>query len=196
MNTRKLLTYRRYAMAAGLAMALGPLTALSVASLNNDLDGDRVASSGKATPARLVEYDSTLAVATDYQGKQLADVAEGAGSLDIFSNILTAADLGELLRGQEQYTLFIPVNEAFVGFSGERFSALLDDKAQVHQLVSAHVVPGRVTTTALMAEPRLRTIGGHDITPEAGPALRVNGASIIGSEVAENGIVHYVDGLL
>ena len=183
-------------MAAGLAMALGPLTALSVASLKSEQAGQPVASADTATPAQLAEYDSTVAVATDYRGKRLADVAEGAGSLDIFNNILTTADTGELLRGQEQYTVFIPVNEAFAALSGDRFSALLNDKAQVQRLVDAHVVPGRITTTALMAEPRLRTIGGRDISPVAGPTLTVNGVSIIGSEVAENGIVHYVDGLL
>lgn len=183
-------TYHRYAFAAGLAMALGPLTALSVASLTSD---GRVVSSDSIVPQ---SQNATRMVSSEYQGKRLADVTAGAGSLEFFSSVLEAAEVKNLLRSQEQFTVFVPVNEAFSALGGERLSTMLNDTEQVRRLAKAHVVPGRVTAPELMAETQLRSINGHEITSQVGAELTVNGASIIGSEVAENGIVHYVDRLL
>lgn len=183
----------RLALVAGLAMALGPLTALSVVALNHD-DRDNLVA---VTEIRQMQQNEAARDAiTNVEGKRLADVAAGAGSLDFFGSVLDAADVGDLLRGQEQYTVFIPVNEAFSALGGEQLSSVLNNTDEVQRLAKAHVVSGRISTVDLMSEQRLRSINGHEITSQVGAELRVNGASIIGTEVAENGIVHYVDGLL
>ena len=73
---------------------------------------------------------------------------------------------------------------------------MLNDPQRVKNLAQAHVVPGRVSATDLLNNAQLRSISGHQITAQVGSALTVNGASVIGSELAENGVVHYVDRLL
>lgn len=193
MSTEKTPTYRRFALAAGIAMALGPLTALSIASLNND-DGQNLVAETDASP--LKKHDTTRYVTDEYRGKRLADVAASSGSLDFFSSVLDAAQVKELLRGQDQYTVFVPVNDAFSALGGETLSSMLNDTTEVKRLAKAHVVPGRVTATELMSEKRLRSINGHEITSQTGADVKVNGATILGTEVAENGIVHYVDRIL
>ena len=185
--------YRRYALVAGIAMALGPLTALTVGSVNNEAGQTQVAGT-TTTPSQ--QGNSTQRVAAAVEGKRLADVAASSGSLEFFSSVLDAAQVKELLRGQDQFTVFIPVNEAFSSLGGETLSTMLNDTDEVKRLAKAHVVPGRITVPELMAETRLNSINGHEISSESGPVLTVNGASIIGTEVAENGIVHYVDRIL
>lgn len=193
MSATKSPIYRRIAISAGIAMALGPLTALSLASLDSPATMNPLA---EASSAPLRAYDSTRHAAEEYRGKQLADVAAGSGSLDFFNGVLDGASITDLLRGNEQYTVFIPVNAAFAALGGEGLSATLNDADRAEQLAKAHVVLGRVTATDLMAEIRLRSVNGHEITSQAGAELRVNGASVIGTEVAENGIVHYIDRIL
>ena len=178
---------RRLAMFAGLAMALGPLTALTVASIGNGSAGQYT------TGAAIAEVDPA---APAFEGKLLADVAASAGSLDFFSTVATAGQVKDLLRGSEQFTVFIPVNEAFSSVGGANLSSVLNDPAKVEQLAKAHVVPGRISTTDLLAGVQVQSINGNSIASSVGPELRVNGATVIGSEVAENGIVHYVDRLL
>jgi uncharacterized surface protein with fasciclin (FAS1) repeats len=174
----------RLATYAMFAMALGPLTALTVASINNGTAGEYVA---------VAEPESAVPAFT---GKRLSDVATSAGSLDFFSTIATTGQVKDLLRGNEQYTVFIPVNEAFGLAGGGDLSAMLDDPAKVEQLAKAHVVPGRISTTDLLAGVQVQSINGNSIASSVGPELQVNGATVIGSEVAENGVVHYVDRLL
>lgn len=193
MHAKSSFNYRPFVWAAGLAMALGPLTALSVSSVLNGTAGQPVVAN-VADP--LPAYDNTRVSSSEYSGKMLADIAAGSGSLDFFSSLLQAAEIKDTLRGNEQYTVFIPVNEAFSAVGGEKLSSILNDPSRVQALAKAHVVPGRVTTTDLMSETRLRALNGHEITSQVAADLTVNGASIIGTEVAENGIVHYVDRLL
>jgi uncharacterized surface protein with fasciclin (FAS1) repeats len=174
-------------MFAGLAMALGPLTALTVASVGNG-------TAGEYTPSGAVAKSEVTA--PSFGGKRLSDVAASAGSLDFFSTILTAGQVKDLLRGEEQFTVFIPVNEAFSGLGGANLSSVLNDPAQVEQLAKAHVVPGRISTTDLLTGVQIQSINGNNIASSVGSELQVNGATVIASETAENGIVHYVDRLL
>ena len=88
----------RLAMFAGLAMALGPLTALTVASINNG-------TAGEYTPSSAVAQSETTAPYFD--GKRLSDVAASAGSLDFFSTILAAGQVKDLLRGEQGNDVFI-----------------------------------------------------------------------------------------
>lgn len=185
--------YGPYVWALGLAMALGPLTAMSVSSVLNGTAGQPVVAESSDP---LPNYDSTRQSTVDYSGKLLADIAAGSGSLDFFSSVLNAAEISQTLRGPEQYTVFIPVNDAFSAVGGDTLASMMNDPNRVKALAESHVVPGRITATDLMAETRLQALNGAEITSEVGADITVNGARIIGSELAENGIVHYVDRLL
>lgn len=193
MDRRKSGGIKQLALMAGLAMALGPLTALTVAAINEGSAGLPVIT---AQPEPRPTYDTTRISSSDYSGKMLADVAASSGSLDFFSSVLNAAEVDDMLRGDRQFTVFIPVNEAFSRIGGEQLSTILNDPARVQSLARAHVVPGRITATDLMSGTRVEALNGQEIASRSGAEITVNGASIIGSEVAENGIVHYVDRLL
>lgn len=193
MSAKRSFISRPFVWAAGLAMALGPLTALSFSSIFNGTAGQPIAASSvQPVPS----YDSTRISSADYSGKMLVDVADSSGSLDVFSSVLQVSGVKDTLSGNQQFTVFIPVDEAFSAVSSESLSSILSDTSRVQALAKAHVVPGRVTATDLMAHTRLQALNGHEITSQVGARLTVNGANVIGTEVAENGIVHYVDRLL
>jgi uncharacterized surface protein with fasciclin (FAS1) repeats len=172
---------------AGLAMALGPLTAMTIASVENGTAGSYVAAGPSTEAADLYAQVGE---------KRLADVAASSGSLEFFSTLATAAEVKELLRGPGQFTVFMPVNEAFSEIGGAGLSSILGDPTRVQQLAKAHIVEGRISAIDLLAGMQLRSINGSTIASSVDPELRVNGATIIGSEVADNGMVYYVDRLL
>ena len=92
MSAKSSFNYKPFVLAAGLAMALGPLTALSVSSVLNGTAGQPVVA-GNADP--LPSYDTTRMSTTEYSGKMLADIAAGSGSLDFFSSVLQASQVND-----------------------------------------------------------------------------------------------------
>jgi uncharacterized surface protein with fasciclin (FAS1) repeats len=181
--------FYRLAAFAGLAMALCPLTALTLNSLDSE---PPAATPDTAMERSLKTHDTMRQVSAEYAGKRVSDVAAGSGSVDLFNRVLRDAGVDALLRDSSQVTVFMPVNEAFA----ERSVALSDKPEEAAALAKAHIVEGRVTATDLMGRVDLRSLNGNPITAQAGTGLQVNGATVIASEEAGNGIVHFVDRLL
>lgn len=189
----KLGVYNRYAFLLGFVMALGPLTALSLGSTGGPAPSPRAAD-GYTGP--LSAHDSKRGVAAEHRGKRLYDVAAGSGSLDLFHSLVKSADVQTMMTGDRQYTVFMPVNDAFAELGSDALRALRADSDASGAMVRAHTVTGRVTATDLMSGADLRAIGGNVIRVDSGQGLTVNGAEILYSEATGNGIVHYVDRLL
>jgi uncharacterized surface protein with fasciclin (FAS1) repeats len=132
-------------------MALGPLTALTLNSPGDDTGA--IATVTANNP--LAKHDNTRTPSIEVAGKSLADVATGSGSLEYFTSVLQAGGVKDLLRQDGQYTVFIPVNEAFEDLGAESLASLLRDDQRAKALAKAHVVPGRVTATDLMTNRNL-----------------------------------------
>lgn len=184
----------------GLAMALGPLTALSLGSRYADEETWARANAGleNAQPvSRLAAYgvSGDSAALPDYaSGKTIVDVLAGSGVFDTFEEAIKAAGLDQKLSADEPFTLFVPSDEAFAKMSAEQRAALLADEATL----AKHVVPGRYTVTDLMEMQSARTLDGASI--EVGPSANLNGhLGVGGAELvqtnlfAANGIVHVID---
>jgi len=191
----------------GLAMALGPLTALSLGSRFADEETLARANAGleNYTPvSRLAPYGATGATAgvPEYaSGKTLADVLKGSGVFDSFEDAVVAAGLDSTLTSGGKYTVFAPSDEAFARLPKDERAALLADKAALAAILSKHIVPGRYTATDLMEMRQARTLDGGTI--EVGPSANLNGhVGAGGAEVvqtnlfASNGIVHVVDRII
>lgn len=192
------------AVILGLAMALGPLTALSL--------GSRYA--GEETWARanagLENYEpsspldaygpsgATAATPTYAQDKSVLDVVASSGVLQSFDEAIRGAGLEHRLEGAGAYTVFVPSDEAFSRMSEAERNAILGDREAMSDFLDSHVVPGRLTATDLMSMREATTLGGDSI--DVGPSARYNGhIGVGGAKVAKtnlfaaNGIVHIVD---
>ena len=86
-----------------------------------------------------------------------------------------AADLVDTLSGKGPFTVFAPTNDAFAKLPAGTVDTLLkpENKGQLTQVLTYHVVPGRITAKDLMAavekgggKAMLKTVEGEELTVE------------------------------
>ncbi len=175
------------AAALGLAMALGPLTALTM--------GDRFADNQSAVVPMAAD-DSARAAPYAATRKSLMDIVAGAGTYEAFEAALTATNLEGLLGGEGPYTVFLPTNQAFERLSASQSNPLEAGPDRLQDLLKAHIVPGRLSITDLMADGELRALNGNVIALGGQRGLKANDADVIVTEVADNGVVYVIDAVL
>lgn len=192
------------AVVLGLAMALGPLTALSLGTRYADEETWARANAGLENAAPAVTTDGygvsgeNAAVPAYASDKTLTDLLAGSGVFDTFEQAMKAAGLDQQLATTGDYTLFVPSDQAFAQMPEVQRTALMADSAALTALVNKHIVPGRHTVADLMQAREARTIDGNLV--DVGPSARYNGhIGIGGAELvktnlfASNGVVHVVD---
>ncbi|HEU0098538.1 MAG TPA: fasciclin domain-containing protein [Allosphingosinicella sp.] len=136
----------------------------------------------------------------------------GSADHKTLANAVRAAGLTETLSGAQPYTLFAPTEAAFQKLPAGAANGLLapESKGQLVALLTGHIVPGVVTAADLgkavergKGKAELATVGGSNlsfsrdgdalvVTDAAGGRARITGAE----QVASNGVVHSVDGVL
>ncbi len=180
-----------WVLIGGLAITLGPLAA----PLFGPSGSDSQLSSGLASNP-LAAHDTTRNLPQNGTGQQLLDIAASTGSLDVFGRVIQAANDADLLRVDGPFTLFMPVDEAFSSMTGEQLSSLLSDSDSLRSFVETYIVPGHVSATDLMTNKTVVSLAGDEIATSVGSEIQVNDANVIATEVAQNGVIHYVDRLL
>ncbi len=124
-----------------------------------------------------------------------------------------AAGLVDTLQGTGPFTVFAPTNEAFRKLPDGTVDTLLkpENKQKLTNVLTYHVVPGRMTAVSLMKAvkdgggmAKLKTVEGAELTvrqPSAGK-LTVTDAKgdvatvTIGDVMQSNGVIHVVDTVL
>ena len=164
-----------------------------------------------ATPAARVAFALTLlatapAVAAAQHGahastgKNLVEVAVGAGSFNTLVAAVKAAGLVETLQGAGPFTIFAPTDAAFAKLPAGTLDALLADKDALRKVLTYHVVPGRVVAGDIVRAKSLspRTVNGAaiDVAVRDGKVF-VNNAQVVSTDVqASNGVIHVIDTVL
>jgi uncharacterized surface protein with fasciclin (FAS1) repeats len=127
---------------------------------------------------------------------QLAVAASNQGSFTILTKAVQAAGLTSNLSAQGPYTVFAPTDEAFKALPTGTVDSLLkpENKTKLVQLLSYHVVPGRITSTQLKSG-NVKTVEGNNVAVSVSSAgVTVNKAKVVQADIpASNGIVHIVD---
>ena len=93
-------------------------------------------------------------------------------------------------------TVFAPTNEAFAALPDGALDDLLkpENKQTLYNVVTSHASPGKFTIDLLTDGMQLYQATGHYIDVEVRDGVTyVNGARILGSVPATNGVVHVVD---
>ena len=123
-----------------------------------------------------------------------------------------AADLVDTLSGKGPFTVFAPTNDAFAKLPAGTVDTLLkpENKGQLTQVLTYHVVPGRITAKDLMemiqkggGKATLKTVEGADLTFEMkdgaiwvwdakGDAAKITIKNVMQS----NGVIHVIDTVL
>jgi uncharacterized surface protein with fasciclin (FAS1) repeats len=123
-----------------------------------------------------------------------------------------AADLVDTLSGKGPFTVFAPTNDAFAKLPAGTVDTLLkpENKGQLAQVLTYHVVPGRITANDLMemikkggGKAMLKTVEGEELTFEMkdgaiwvwdakGDAAKITIKNVMQS----NGVIHVIDTVL
>lgn len=109
---------------------------------------------------------------------------------------VTAASLENVLVNAGPLTVFAPVNAAFEALPPGTVEELLkpENKSKLARIVTSHAAPGKFTLELLKDGMDLYMATGHQLKVEVRPdGTYVNGARILASIEATNGMVHVVD---
>lgn len=129
--------------------------------------------------------------------KDIVDTAVGAGSFKTLAAALQAAGLVEALKGDGPYTVFAPTDEAFAKLPEGTVESLLQpaNKQKLIQVLTYHVVKGRVPASKVVALKGAKTLNGQrvDIKFNDGKVL-VDNANLVTTDVnCSNGVIHVID---
>ena len=128
----------------------------------------------------------------------LVEVAQQAGSFTTLLAAIDAAGLTSTLEGDGPFTVFAPNDEAFAKIPADAIDALLSDKDLLTQVLTYHVVPGRVTAAEVVGLSSAATVNGKNLTITVdGGGVMVDGAKVIATDIeARNGLIHIIDDVL
>ena len=128
----------------------------------------------------------------------IVDIAIGNPDFSTLVAALQAADLVEVLAGEGPFTVFAPTNEAFAKIPEATLNEILADKEQLTQILTYHVVAGKVMAEDVVNLTSATTVQGGDLSIEVlGNSVMVDNANVIVTDIeASNGVIHVIDTVL
>lgn len=148
-----------------------------------------------------VVVNEEIVMAPFVVGEVTQSIVGIASSTDGFSTLVQAVDaagLVDTLQNDGPFTVFAPTDEAFAAVPVETLDALLNDPAQLTQVLLYHVVPGAVMAADVTDGLEAETAQGELVTfAVADGAVTINEANIVATDiVAANGVIHVIDQVL
>ena len=129
--------------------------------------------------------------------KNIVETARDAGTFTTLIAAIDRAGLESTLAGEGPFTVFAPSDEAFAQLPEGTVDSLLAEPAKLAQVLTYHVVPGRVTAADAVGLANAPTVQGEDLPLSADGGIHVDGACVISADIeASNGIIHVVDRVL
>ena len=131
----------------------------------------------------------------------IATVVTQADDLSTFLKAAIAADLVETLKGQSPLTIFAPDNEAFSKVPAGTLDSVLNDKEQLTNVLTYHVVAGTHLAADLAKQKTLLTVQGGMLDVHEHHWLRhgikINDAVVKDADLeCINGVIHIIDAVL
>jgi uncharacterized surface protein with fasciclin (FAS1) repeats len=165
-----------------------------------------------ASVPSLAEMTVTVGGAPMFPSKNIIQNAVNSKDHTTLVAAVKAADLVDTLSGKGPFTVFAPTNDAFAKLPAGTVDTLLkpENKGQLTQVLTYHVVPGRITAKDLVAMAKkgggkamLKTVEGEELTVEVkgdeiwvwdgkGDAAKITIKNVMQS----NGVIHVIDTVL
>lgn len=132
--------------------------------------------------------------------QDIVQTAQASADFSVLVEAVVAAGLVPTLQGTGPFTVFAPTDAAFAALLAELGVSkddLLADTALLTQVLTYHVVPGRVLAADVPVGAPITTVQGDSFTVNASLVItdqRMRTANIVATDVlASNGVVHVVD---
>lgn len=129
----------------------------------------------------------------------IVDTAAANGSFKTLVAAAQAAGLIETLKGAGPFTVFAPTDAAFAALPAGTVESLLkpENKDKLTEVLTYHVIPGKVMSGDLKDGMKAATVEGADVTIDLDGGARVNDAKVVTADVsADNGVIHVIDKVL
>ncbi len=128
----------------------------------------------------------------------IVDTAVNAGSFSTLVAAIKAANLVDTLKGKGPFTVFAPTDEAFAKLPEGTVDSLLKDLPKLKQILTYHVVSGKVMAADVVKLKSAKTVEGSDVKIDAANgSVKINNATVATPDVAaDNGVIHVIDTVL
>jgi uncharacterized surface protein with fasciclin (FAS1) repeats len=130
--------------------------------------------------------------------KDIVDTAVAAGDFNTLVTAVKAAGLVETLKGEGPFTVFAPTDAAFAKVPTDTLNALLADKAALANVLTYHVVAGKVMAADVVKLTSAKTVQGQAVSIEVKDGkVYVDGAQVVTTDIkASNGVIHVIDAVI
>lgn len=145
--------------------------------------------------------ETTATPATSETEATIVEIASGDSTFSTLVAAIKAAELAETLSAEGPYTVFAPTDEAFAALPEGTVEELLkpENKDQLVQLLTYHVVPAKVLSTEIQPG-AVETVQGEplEIAVDADTnTVKVNDATVVKTDiVGSNGVIHVIDAVV
>lgn len=130
----------------------------------------------------------------------MQNIIDTAVSNPQFSTLVTAikaANLVDTLNGDGPFTVFAPTNEAFKKLPPDTLTAVLADQDQLKNILTYHVVSGKVMSEDVMKLTEAKTVEGSMLAVDATDGVKINDAKVVSADIeCTNGVIHVIDTVL
>ena len=138
-------------------------------------------------------------VSDDESAKNILQVAIGSADHTTLVAAVQAAGLEDVLANAGPFTVFAPNNAAFDKLPEGVVSDLLkpENKAQLARIITYHAAPGTYKGNMIKSIMGIGQATGDKVNVEVKDGdTFINGAKILGTVEASNGVVHVIDSVL
>lgn len=131
------------------------------------------------------------------QPTNIADTAAANPDFKTLTKLINDAGLADTLRGPGPFTVFAPTDAAFAKVPKATMETLGKDKERLRQVLTFHVVPGKVMAADVKAG-NVKTVNGADLPlSRSGDFVGVDQALVTKADIAAtNGVIHAIDQVL
>jgi uncharacterized surface protein with fasciclin (FAS1) repeats len=122
-------------------------------------------------------------------------VAIANGSFTTLVTAVKAAGLVDTLKSEGPFTVFAPTDAAFAKVPAATLNALLADKAALANVLTYHVVAGKVMAADVVTLSEATTVQGQNVMIEVRDGkVFIDSAQVVITDVAaSNGVIHVID---
>ncbi|KEO71762.1 fasciclin domain-containing protein [Anditalea andensis] len=141
----------------------------------------------------------------DTEGQDIFSLIRDDENFSKFMELVDQSGLAPSMRAADEFTVFIPTNDAFKELTVRQYEALTkpENKDMLTRVIKAHIFPAKVGMNDFTGRQTMETSDGVEIPIETEGAVAtaggvnrmvVGGARIMKSDVqASNGVIHVVD---
>lgn len=183
-------------MTTGTA-ATGTTTTGTATTATTTTDTTTGTATGTATDTTTAATDTTAQATTTVQENTLYDVIVADERFSTFRDLLSDAGLTETLTDGD-YTIFAPTNEAFDALPEGTLATLEANPELLRQVLSYHIVQGRVSAGQLASGTSLNAVAGGALPTSMNGSMQMIGTAGVTGTVttASNGTIYVINQVL